>query len=262
MPEIPQAPEAGIRRGVASWLCPGGVPLLVWPFMAVLALLLGIAYWAPAVALSRGRDPLLTMLLGLGLVVTVSTSGLIVGVHWSYILIATGCSALLLLIARALGTLDRGERFWAVHAVTLIGCLQTFGGIDARTTAEHQRGIELRRAGKLEEAIECQRAVLRAVPEHAEAHRELGNALGRLGRNAEAVTHFETAIRLKPTYHEAHDDLGVTLRDLGRLDEALQHHRRAVELAPDCANARRNLDETLGRLGKPDAELKRAQSHK
>ncbi|HEY2942427.1 MAG TPA: tetratricopeptide repeat protein, partial [Vicinamibacteria bacterium] len=59
-------------------------------------------------------------------------------------------------------------------------------------------GLERRKAGDLDGAIERFREAVRLAPDHPEAHYQLALALQARGALAEARTHFEEARRLAP----------------------------------------------------------------
>jgi hypothetical protein len=88
----------------------------------VVGLLLGGIYSLPARSLSKGREPGFSVLLSLGLAITVFGVGFLSGTR---ILFSTGVwvlSLVLLLLARRIyGSLDGNlERFGQVHAFTLL----------------------------------------------------------------------------------------------------------------------------------------------
>ena len=88
----------------------------------VLGLLLGGVYSVPAMKVTRERDPALTILLGLGLGITVFGIGIVAHTRLTWSVGAWGVATVLLLVARsAYGTLGHGlERFGLVHGVALI----------------------------------------------------------------------------------------------------------------------------------------------
>jgi hypothetical protein len=88
----------------------------------VAGVLLGGIYSLPAMRLTKGHEPWLSVLLGVGLAITAFGIGYLGG---TYILYSAGVWALslvLLIIARRVhGSLDGNvERFGKVHAVTLL----------------------------------------------------------------------------------------------------------------------------------------------
>jgi len=137
-----------------------------------------------------------------------------------------------------------------------------------------QDALQLRRAGKIAEAAEIYRALLRREPSHFEALHALGiityqsgkideaerlirqavasnpNAaeaaynhaclLQRMNRPEEALTAFDRALAVRPDYIEALVNRGGVLWMLKRFPEALANSQRVVELRPDLAEAWNN----------------------
>lgn len=86
----------------------------------VVGFYLGGIYWMPAVSITKGREPWLSLLLAGGLSVTIFGLGLAsqapilyLGVIWVIAIL------LLLLVRRVWGALDSIERFGMVHALAL-----------------------------------------------------------------------------------------------------------------------------------------------
>ena len=139
-------------------------------------------------------------------------------------------------------------------------------GIDPANAFARAEALE--RAGRIGEAEQIYRSLLRAFPNHpwllnslalavnargdateaesllrraiginpreAAFHNNLGNLVDGL---AEAESCYRHALALKPDYPEAHYNLGVTLEEMGRPDEALAAFRQAVFLNPSYAQA-------------------------
>ena len=91
----------------------------------VLGLLMGGIYSMPAMRICQGREPWLTLSLGIGLAVTVFGLGYLTDTPMLCSAAAWGLSLILLLLARRLhGTLDGNlERFGLVHAAALLMAL-------------------------------------------------------------------------------------------------------------------------------------------
>jgi len=102
------------------------------------------------------------------------------------------------------------------------------------------------------EAVALLEHVTSLQPQSAEACYNLGGALNALGKCERAAQSFEKALDLRPDFVEALSSLGNTLTAAGRLDEAELSYRRALGLRPDFAEAVYNLGNLLhleGRLG-------------
>lgn len=105
-------------------------------------------------------------------------------------------------------------------------------------------------AGRLNEAAAGYRAVLDAVPNHADAAHLLGVAHLQAGQPAEAERWIRAAIQTNRRAPDYHDNLGSALKALGRLDDAVAAHRQAIRLRPDFAQALYNLGNALDALGR------------
>lgn len=101
---------------------PSEVVAIILLGVPVLGILMGGVYSLPAMLLTRERDPWLTLLLAVGLAVTVFGIGLPTYTPLLYLISLYIVSIILLLLARAVhGSLGHNlERFGMVHAVTLI----------------------------------------------------------------------------------------------------------------------------------------------
>ena len=161
--------------------------------------------------------------------------------------------------------------------------------VAARVQAEFRQGLALHQEGRLAEAQEIYRQVLKIQPGHYDALHLLGvisyqtgnlvraaELIGRaielnpsnaaacinhglalqgLKRPAEALDSYDRALRLKPDYAEAYSNRGNALKDLKRLDEALDSYDRALELKPDFAEAYNNRGFALQELERLDEAL-------
>jgi len=107
--------------------------------------------------------------------------------------------------------------------------------------AHYNLGCVLRLQQQFDEAATHFQQALRINPEHAEAHNNLAIILHGQGRFQEAVGHYQEALRIRPNFALTHNNLGLALQNLGRLDEAAAHYQRALQLKPDYAAARNNL---------------------
>lgn len=128
---------------------------------------------------------------------------------------------------------------------------------DKPTAMLVSRAHALRSQGRLDEAIDTYRMLLKEQPRHAEAYNGLGIALARDGRLQEAVAAFRSAIEAAPNYPEACNNLGNALDELGHADEAISAYRDAIRLKPGYAKAYVNLAAALRKAGRAD-EAERA----
>jgi protein O-GlcNAc transferase len=124
-----------------------------------------------------------------------------------------------------------------------------------RFSASANLGVILQSQGRYDEAAECFRAALSLNPASAEAANSLGNALYAKGEPASAVACYRDAIRLRPQYAEAHYNLGNVLRQQGELPEAIAAFRRALAAVPGLPEAHNNLGNALAGQGDLDAAI-------
>jgi predicted O-linked N-acetylglucosamine transferase (SPINDLY family) len=114
-----------------------------------------------------------------------------------------------------------------------------------------QTALAHHRAGRLRQAEELCREVLRTDPDNAEGHLHLADVLADLGEPAEAEAAYRRAIGLRPDFAEAHDHLGGLLHDQGRYPEAVHLFQEAIRLRPGWAAAHHHLGDALDDLGRP-----------
>jgi tetratricopeptide (TPR) repeat protein len=108
----------------------------------------------------------------------------------------------------------------------------------------------LHREGRLAEAAQLYRTVLRVAPDHVESLHSLGFICNQVGRFADAVALFEKALAGDPNAARIHNDLGIALQGLQRQEAAVGHYRDAARLAPELIEAHNNLGNALHALGR------------
>ena len=96
-------------------------------------------------------------------------------------------------------------------------------------------------AGRLVEAEEGYRQILRAYPNHPDALQLLGVLHSQRGRNDLAVAFIQKAIALKPAVSSFHVNLGSALLTQGRLEDAVASFRHALAIDPTDMRAHSNL---------------------
>ena len=130
-----------------------------------------------------------------------------------------------------------------------IGAPTSVGG--RSSTLEHlQRGLDLHRAGRLQEAKQWYQKILSAEPEHFDALQLSAALETQLGNHAIALSLFEAALALNPRKAALHNNLGITFRALKRLDEARASFEQALRVDPQLTDACLNLGLTLHDLGR------------
>ncbi|HXS51833.1 MAG TPA: tetratricopeptide repeat protein [Usitatibacter sp.] len=104
-----------------------------------------------------------------------------------------------------------------------------------------RRGIDLREAGRLDEALAAFDAVLARAPAAARARALRGLTLCNLERFAEGVAELRAAVAQEPRNGTFHGELGMVLFVIDELDESESELRRALALAPGDPHALANL---------------------
>jgi protein O-GlcNAc transferase len=116
-------------------------------------------------------------------------------------------------------------------------------------------GLDLAKAGQLQNAAASYSRAIQCNPGLAEAHYGLGNALYDLRQVEQAVTSYRRAVEINPAFADAHNNLGNALKTLGQSSAAIAHFRKSLELKPECAEAHNNLGNTLKNVGQVDEAL-------
>ncbi len=106
------------------------------------------------------------------------------------------------------------------------------------------------------------RAILASAPPEAAAQHNRGAELHRSNRLEEALTCFEKAIELNPRFAEAWNGKAAVLDGLGRQAEALVCLTKAVEFYPRFTGAWNNKALLEERLGKDAAEAESLRTYR
>ncbi|MGH8766032.1 MAG: tetratricopeptide repeat protein [Burkholderiales bacterium] len=134
-------------------------------------------------------------------------------------------------------------------------CREILRVAPAHPAARHLLGVIAHQVGKHELALELIDRALEVQPDYAEALSNRGLVLNVLGRHAEALDSCERALALRPDYVEALINCGIALHDLRRHEKALATYSRALELRPGFAVAHSNRAATLRELKRYDEAL-------
>jgi tetratricopeptide (TPR) repeat protein len=97
--------------------------------------------------------------------------------------------------------------------------------------AEHQK------EGRLKEAEQLYREILRSNPDNVDAVRLLGNVTMQTGRIYEAERLFRRAVGKAPDFTLARIDLAHALKKQSRLQEAIDQCEQVIKLEPDNVQA-------------------------
>jgi predicted O-linked N-acetylglucosamine transferase (SPINDLY family) len=127
--------------------------------------------------------------------------------------------------------------------------------------ALHLLGVVAHQTGRNDEALRFITQALALNGGQAKFHNSLGAVYRALGKLPEAVACLQQSLLLDPQYAEAHNNLGTALLEQGRLKEAAASFRHAVELKPNYAKAFTNLGVALrgeGQIAEATACCRRA----
>lgn len=114
-----------------------------------------------------------------------------------------------------------------------------------------KKAVAKHRAGKLAEAEDAYRTLVRREPNHLDGHYLLGTLYAERGRLDAALKHLLRAAELAPASPFVHNNLGNVYQMAGDPEGARRHFEQALALKPDLAQARHNLGNVLRRLGRP-----------
>jgi tetratricopeptide (TPR) repeat protein len=116
-------------------------------------------------------------------------------------------------------------------------------------------GAELRRQGRLAEAVEIFQRVLERVPGDALTLSELAHAWRLQGNLDEARTAASRALEIAPGLAGAWFNLGAVQVAQGETVRGIESYRKALELDPGFAEACSNLGGALGASGDTSGEI-------
>lgn len=127
---------------------------------------------------------------------------------------------------------------------------------------EFDTAADLRREGKLDEAIDHYHKALELSPGDAKTYFELGEALEQKGEVSEAVEQYKAALNADPTSsrNEAvYADLGYALARTGKLDNAIDSFNKALDATPGDPKAHAGLGAVLLDEGRLDESINQCQ---
>ncbi len=112
---------------------------------------------------------------------------------------------------------------------------------NANFSRHYQRGLELLKENRLQEAREELLESLRLNPNRADVHNTVGSIYDRLGQTDEAIRHFLRAIELGPRSPAIFNNLGIAYLRENQSASALEAFRRALKLDPENLSSHYNL---------------------
>ena len=125
-----------------------------------------------------------------------------------------------------------------------------------------ERGVELKDAGRLQDAIAATERALQLDPKLVRGHINLIILYGETGEFQKAEEHYQAAVKLNPDqFPDAYYDHGVLLIKEGKLAEAEAALRKALEINPRYADAHNDLGyllESQGRIAEAAGQYRAA----
>jgi hypothetical protein len=118
---------------------------------------------------------------------------------------------------------------------------RALGGAAAVTSLAACLWLTPRQVATWKDSETLYRHALAVTEDNYVVHVNLGLELGRAGQLDEAIEHYREALRIHPRFAAAHTNLGQALVSQGRMQEAIAHFEEALRLDPDDAKARENL---------------------
>ncbi len=122
-------------------------------------------------------------------------------------------------------------------------------------TAQFNRAVQLQQQGKLTDAAEEYRALLKIKPDYVEALANLGAVLAQLGKYDEAITAYESALKLAPGLTQILLNLGIAHYRAGQYARAADTLRGVLERNPDSVQARQLYGLSLVEIGQDEAAV-------
>lgn len=133
--------------------------------------------------------------------------------------------------------------------------LTIFGQQPENAKDLYDRGIQLLRERRSEQALEAFRRSAQLDPSYPGTHANIGTALTNLGRIEESIAPFRDAVRLVPNAGVFRIGLCQSLSILKKHPEAITECQAAVRLSPDVADAHAALILALLEADRPSSEV-------
>ena len=123
--------------------------------------------------------------------------------------------------------------------------------------ALHLLGVIACKTGRYEEAIELIREAIMQNRQAPQFHNTLGVVLRAIGRLEEATVAYEQAILLHAEHAEAHHNMGNVFFSQGRYAAAVEKYNHVISLDPECIEAYNSAATALQYLGEYDAAIEK-----
>ena len=128
--------------------------------------------------------------------------------------------------------------------------------IEQTTQKLIDQGNELRKAGKLDEAVTVFRQAVESDSNAYEAYHFLGETFGQQDKLDAAADAYYKAIEINPDYYWSYHCLGQVLFWQEKLDEAISASCKAIELNENQSAFHNQLGQTLAQKGELDEAIR------
>jgi tetratricopeptide (TPR) repeat protein len=118
-----------------------------------------------------------------------------------------------------------------------------------RMDAHYNLALDLKKKGRIDEAIATFKELLRLNDENPDLHYDLANAYTSKGQWPEAIRHYSQAVAIDPGNAHAFNNLGVALKNSGDTTAAIAMFQKAIALNADIAEYYNNLGNALQMQG-------------
>ena len=112
---------------------------------------------------------------------------------------------------------------------------------------------QLKRAGKLEQAINEYSQIIKSNAQFYSAYYELGTALAKKGNLKDGINQLKLALEINPNSALCYYILGELLFQQGKLTEAVKYYRQAIEIKPYFYKFFYSLANALAQVGDEQA---------
>lgn len=106
---------------------------------------------------------------------------------------------------------------------------------------------QLKRMGKLDQAIALYRQAIEINPHFAWAYHNLGDTLVKRGNLDEAVACYSESLKVNPNSAWLLYSLGEALAQQGDLEAAVEYLQKAIEIKPNCDKLHNRLGQVLAK---------------
>ena len=113
----------------------------------------------------------------------------------------------------------------------------------------YNKGIILKRNGRVEEAIDSYKKAISLKPDYVQAYNNLGVLYKDNEKYEDAIKMFTKAKEIQPDHQNSYYNLGLIKKEQGLSEEALDLFLKVLNLNPEHGEAKPNAERTCNELG-------------